>query len=279
MKRILTAIVALVVVGGILLIGFPPLVWGFILLVYMQGLREFYDMIRKEHQPLAPVGYLGFLLSVGCLYLYTHAGFFKNPVLWLLTLPFILILMATYAWFVQTFSVQKWIPNLVWTLVGWLYLTPAACATGLIWNLGAHRSLTVHPLWMWTVPIWMADSFAYYGGRAFGRHLLAPKLSPKKTWEGLFSGILGAGVASFLIFQIWQSKGVLNYKGYDILICTLIAGVIGPTGDLVESAFKRWAGVKDSSNILPGHGGVLDRLDSLLFTAPFFLIYWVHRFQ
>ena len=112
------------------------------------------------------------------------------------------------------------------------------------------------------------DSTAYYGGRAFGRHALAPKISPKKTVEGAIAGLIGSmlvgGIAGvFFLGEPWLG----------ITVISAATAVVGQIGDLAESAMKRSAGVKDSSSILPGHGGILDRLDSVLFAAPVF--YWL----
>lgn len=119
--------------------------------------------------------------------------------------------------------------------------------------------------------IWAGDSAAYYGGRAFGRHALAPKVSPKKTVEGAISGLLASVVAGVAV-------GTWRYPGQSLpnlaAMCAVVA-VAGQIGDLAESAVKRSAGVKDSSSILPGHGGILDRLDSLLFAAPVF--FWLFK--
>ena len=115
--------------------------------------------------------------------------------------------------------------------------------------------------------IWIGDSAAYYIGRAFGKHPLAPKISPKKTVEGGIAGLVASMLAG-AIGGVW-------FLGEPWLSVTLIAGataVMGQIGDLAESALKRSAAVKDSSSILPGHGGILDRLDSLFFAAPVF--YW-----
>ena len=114
--------------------------------------------------------------------------------------------------------------------------------------------------------IWVGDTAAYYGGRAFGRHLLAPKVSPKKTVEGAAAGLIGSVVAGLVAAFV---LGESNLQMAGISGATAIAGQLG---DLAESMLKRSAGVKDSSSILPGHGGILDRLDSLFFAAPLF--YW-----
>jgi phosphatidate cytidylyltransferase len=115
--------------------------------------------------------------------------------------------------------------------------------------------------------IWVGDTAAYYGGRAFGRHLLAPKVSPKKTVEGAAAGLIGSVVAGLVAAFV---LGESNLQMAGISGATAIAGQLG---DLAESVLKRSAGVKDSSSILPGHGGILDRLDSLFFAAPVF--YWL----
>jgi phosphatidate cytidylyltransferase len=119
--------------------------------------------------------------------------------------------------------------------------------------------------------IWAGDSAAYYGGRAFGKHALAPKVSPKKTVEGAISGLL-ASVAAGAAVGLWRYP--TQPLPLVAAMCAVVA-VAGQIGDLAESALKRSAGVKDSSSILPGHGGILDRLDSLLFAAPVF--FWLFK--
>jgi phosphatidate cytidylyltransferase len=120
---------------------------------------------------------------------------------------------------------------------------------------------------------WAADTGAYYAGSLWGKHLLAPKISPKKTVEGLFGGI-GLAVAAALLAQVWF---VPQLQPIDTVILGVVLTGAGLFGDLWESAIKRRVGIKDSGHILPGHGGMLDRIDSLLFTAPTFYYYvaWV----
>src|SRR5690606_27484613 len=114
------------------------------------------------------------------------------------------------------------------------------------------------------VSVWGADTFAYAAGRLFGRHPLFPRVSPKKTWEGAAGGLLGAFavIAGFKLAVL----GVLGWG--DVAALALCAGVAGPLGDLAESLFKRAAGVKDSGNWIPGHGGMLDRIDAACVAVP-----------
>jgi phosphatidate cytidylyltransferase len=116
---------------------------------------------------------------------------------------------------------------------------------------------------------WAADTGAYYIGTLWGKHLLAPSISPKKTVEGVIGGLALAMIAS-LLAHVWFLPQLSLVD--TVILGTLLAGA-GLVGDLFESAMKRRVGVKDSGGILPGHGGMLDRLDSLLFTAPTFYYY------
>ncbi|CAL2111930.1 Phosphatidate cytidylyltransferase [Tenacibaculum sp. 190130A14a] len=116
--------------------------------------------------------------------------------------------------------------------------------------------------------IWTNDSFAYLVGKNFGKHKLFEKVSPKKTIEGFLGGLLFAILAGFII-----AKNSIIFSVADWIIIAIIVSIMGNLGDLVESKFKRQANVKDSGTIMPGHGGLLDRLDSLFFLAPFVYLY------
>ena len=124
--------------------------------------------------------------------------------------------------------------------------------------------------------IWTNDTFAYIIGKSMGKHKLFEKISPKKTIEGFFGGLIFAIFAGYLI-SMYLIKPSAQFSDKSILIWMIIAaivGVIGTIGDLIESKFKRIAGVKDSGKIMPGHGGVLDRLDSVIFVAPFIFLFY-----
>lgn len=140
---------------------------------------------------------------------------------------------------------------------GILYTMSSALATGWLWGVGGGQSILAV-----FILIWLSDSMAYVGGRLFGRTPLAPILSPKKTWEGLFTGIVFTTGTAFALFHF-----TLGVTLKLTLLLALVVAVTAPVGDLIGSYFKRQAGVKDSGIFLPGHGGFLDRLDSYLLSS------------
>ena len=146
----------------------------------------------------------------------------------------------------------------------------AALAVGIVYIFGSWKTgillHDINPNWlMFGLGVnWIGDTGAYYVGRNFGRHKLAPAVSPGKSWEGAAASVV-TGVAAGMIYL------PLTIKGTSLLragLLALAANVAGQVGDLVESAVKRGAGVKDSGTLLPGHGGVLDRVDSTMFALP-----------
>ncbi len=154
----------------------------------------------------------------------------------------------------------------------------AAISFGLVYIFGAWRSSFglraegAHWLFFALVVNWIGDSAAYYGGRAFGRHKLAPDLSPGKTWEGTIASVFGSTAFGLLYLGRFAPEVPL----WEVAVVSVVANVAGQMGDLAESAMKRGAGVKDSGHLLPGHGGWLDRLDSSLFAMPVVYL-WVLR--
>jgi phosphatidate cytidylyltransferase len=125
--------------------------------------------------------------------------------------------------------------------------------------------------WMLTAlpATWLADSGAYFIGRWLGKSKLAPRLSPKKTWAGFIGGVLAGTISGALLILLWRSVDFLPQSTplWQGAVMGLILAILTPMGDLIISLFKRTAGVKDSSNIIPGHGGILDRIDSWIWAA------------
>ena len=139
-----------------------------------------------------------------------------------------------------------------------LWAVSVAGLAGVGWGNGTYAPEL--PLG-WFVLIWLNDTGAYFAGRAFGRHKLAPSISPGKTWEGWFGGMVASVLAGWVLSNVLS----LDVSWWAL---ALVVSVLGPAGDLTQSALKRRAGVKDSGQLLPGHGGILDRFDSHIFAAP-----------
>lgn len=140
---------------------------------------------------------------------------------------------------------------------GLLYTFASALATGWLWGVGGGQSILAV-----FILIWLSDSMAYVGGRLFGRTPMAPVLSPKKTWEGLITGILFTVGTAYGLFHL-----ALDVSLKRTVVLAVVVAATAPIGDLIGSYFKRQSGVKDSGVFLPGHGGFLDRLDSYLLSS------------
>ncbi|MDH3692157.1 MAG: phosphatidate cytidylyltransferase [Gammaproteobacteria bacterium] len=207
---------------------------------------------------------LAFVLTLGLAGVLLYA---QSTVL----IPVLVISVGWWLWAVVKLG-SKSVPAKSWVclLRGLLFLLPCWYAMVYLHNSGPMGSTLLLLLF---VIVWIADTAAYFAGKAWGRVKLAPNISPGKTVEGFL-----AGVAAVVLFSLVSGILVWGYHGWRLLswvvICT-IAGLLSVVGDLVESKLKRTAGVKDSGVILPGHGGVLDRADSISAAAPAFALGWV----
>jgi len=268
MKRILTAVVVLPFLIASILIS--SLWWLFVLLAaaaMVVGLWEFYLLAKKlKLQPEVAAGYLA-----GAALITIHLQ--NDPANVLLVL-FLIIAVTIGTMIAFTFRggpFDKMIASVGATLVGVLYV-PLLGSHLVALRTGFPQPLSAHLLSFFFLVLMGSDAGAYYTGRALGRRKLAPSISPGKTWEGAVGGVVAAllmaDLAHFWFFRELPLKYMMPLAG--------VMAVLGIFGDLAESALKRGAGAKDAANILPGHGGILDRLDSLLFNAP--LIYYFARF-
>lgn len=275
--RILTALAALpILIAAVILPAFFPqaswATWLFLLiagLALTAGLFEFYTLTKKlELKADAGIAYLG-AAALFIAFLFDAPS--KFPDLLILTIAlFVIAVLIT-----QTFRFQidfsKMITGIGATLFGVFYV---AFLGGFLVSMrvGFDSVLSTHLLEFFFLVIMGADSGAYFTGKYLGKHKLAPKISPGKTVEGLIGGILTslifAALACHWFFPELSLKAALPLAA--------IMAIVSVLGDLAESAIKRGAGAKDAANFLPGHGGLLDRLDSLLFNAP--LIYYFAKF-
>lgn len=168
--------------------------------------------------------------------------------------------------------VQGSISGRLYQFLYWVSILGSFLAVYMLYNQSALLLLSVLKI------VWLADIGAYFAGRAFGKHKLAPSISPGKTWEGVIGGVVAVLLVAscVLCFTTWQTTlaaRIFEKYGWIAMICGLVALVaLSILGDLLESKLKRRAGMKDSSQLLPGHGGVLDRIDSLIPVLPLALL-------
>ena len=256
-RRIYTVLVLAPLVYAIIRY-LPPLAFsGGVLLAGALALFEFYRLCfnDRSHPWQVGIGLTGF----AALILGTHRPDIIVPILLATVVCIISVPLLSRS------PLEQSLRDGAMTLFGVLYL-------GL--TLSTLSMTRLLPLGEWLIfflllVTWASDTGAYIVGTLYGRHRLAPTISPKKTVEGLVGGLIGAIIVAYA--ARWWFLPELS--GLDCLILAILLTITGLWGDLTESAMKRSVGMKDSGRILPGHGGMLDRLDSLLFTAPVFYYY------
>ena len=274
--RLLTAAIALpIIIASIILpIYYPQAIWLFVGIAasaLAAGLFEFYSLTKKlELKADAAIGYAGAaVLFVGFIF----DAPAKMPEILLLTLALLIVAVLISQTFRFQADFSKMLTGIGVTIVGVLYvafLGGFLVATRVGFENGSN--LSTHLLAYFFLVIFGSDAGAYFAGRSFGKHKLAPNISPGKTVEGLIGGLVAA--AAFAVLSTFWFFPELPFK-WSIPLAIVLAAV-GVLGDLCESAMKRGSKTKDAASILPGHGGLLDRLDSLLFGAP--ILYYFSRF-
>ncbi len=261
-QRIITAIVlALIVVGTILGLGSFYVSVLLAVTLFFSMLEMINMTVSKSPVVQWSVAFLAgalFFLSLpymGILSIFFHS--YIGLLMWLL----ILLFLFSYRFSGQWGMPAKLAVSLLSTVLFWI------CINGLYF-LHAHFEQGAWMLMYMLTLVWVADIGAYFSGRKFGRHKLAPGISPGKTWEGVIGGLVLNSVWITLVFWVSGGWGM----GYiQFLVLGLVTAALSVVGDLYESILKREAGLKDSGNTLPGHGGVLDRIDSVIAATPVFL--------
>jgi phosphatidate cytidylyltransferase len=282
-KRIATAVVLIPIV--LLLVLRAPLpalalvtgaialitVYEFLKLTEAYGIRPFY----KPTYVVIALFFVFLAIDVGTPLLST--GFFLvGSVIVASLLPFVFLTLA-----MRSVDLSSAFPAASATVFAFGYV---ALPMGLFVNLRQQASGAILVIYLLLV-VWAGDIFAYFVGRSVGRHLMSPRISPKKTWEGAAASVIASTIigTAFYKYALPISSALLNAHliqrrdGYfdlnqpallPIVVLSVVVNIAAQLGDLVESLIKRGAGVKDSGAILPGHGGMLDRIDALLFAAP-----------
>jgi phosphatidate cytidylyltransferase len=249
-RRVLTAVVGIPLVIAVIWFGEP---WFTLLIAVMAvlGSWEFYRLAKLTK--VQPIIYFGMAWTL-LLVLSPHCpSSFAIPVL------ISSAILISLIWLLFRSSREQGFSDWAWTMAGILYIG---------WMLSYWVTLrdaeTGKELVFWAMFTTFAnDISAFFIGRALGKHRLAPRISPGKTWEGAIGGIFASIIASLILGAIFH----LPFSYWQIALWGLAISIFAQLGDLVESLLKRNTGVKDAGNLVPGHGGILDRIDSLIFTG------------
>lgn len=267
-QRLITGMVLIALLLGALFV-MPPIAWTVLVVVMvMLGISEWGRLSKlSAHGAIAywwitfavMAGMAGFGLTGTVRPTLLHLPLYALSVLfWIVLAPL---------WMMRGWHVRQ---PLAMALVGWMVLIPFGLA---MIDLRAKSSWLVLGI---MALVWIADTAAYFSGKKFGKHKLAPTISPGKTWEGVAGAVLV--VSLYVVAAGYFSGQVHGFRNFILLTLISWVGVaLSVTGDLFESAAKRQAGVKDSGALLPGHGGVLDRIDAMTSTLPaaaFALLVW-----
>jgi len=241
---------------------------GLVDLVILLGLREFYVLMRaKGYQPFESLGYF-------CALAISAYAWRQGVAVPLILTASLLAIMVRE---VFRGDPSHSLTHMAVTVFGIMYVGWLGSHLVMLRELpaqqGAPGSVGADMVFFAALVTWATDTGAYLAGVAVGRHPLAPRISPKKTREGALGGLVAASLAGWLCARGFASF-VTPLSG---ALLGLAAGVVGQLGDLVESLIKRDAGTKDTAELIPGHGGVLDRFDSMLFVVPVFY-YWFRLF-
>ncbi len=267
-QRILTAVVLLALLIPALAV---PMAWPFLTLTLLLIAAAAWEWARLNASGPTASWLWGVSLALACMLAWALGWTERAPkgVWWLAAAVWVIGgALALRA------GPQAWpaLPGHMRLLLGWLALWSAWLALASARAVGLGFILSALSV------VWVADIAAYFGGKAFGKHKLAPSISPGKSWEGVVSGALGVALLAAL-WLFWERNGLGRGPSLFSMIFQQAGGLLGVlmlvvltgmsvVGDLVESLVKRAAGAKDSSRLLPGHGGVLDRVDALLPTLP-----------
>ena len=257
LKRILTTVLGLPIVALLFTLGNQYIIGIAVLIASTISMHEYFGAVKKVAKPIRWVGYLSNLYIVGAMFLKTE------QLLSIVTLSIPIVIFLLFSNVIVT-DMKITFKDVAYTLVGIMYIAIFFMFLELIRKLEHGKVLFAYTF----VISWSTDIFAYLIGKKWGKHKIS-KISPKKSIEGCIAGAIGAVLVSIIYITISNIFWGTEFSYLFIAIISLVLSLISQVGDFVASSIKRFVDVKDYGNLLPGHGGMLDRLDSLVFIAPF----------
>lgn len=265
-KRLASALLGFPLVVIILTFGNKYVVDILLAGIALLAMQEYFNAIQKKCKPVRWLGYISciFIALIHIILEHTSRDI-VNKIL-LLIVP--MLMLISFSQIIIT-NMKTNFKDIAYTVFGILYIITCISFISLI--RGAENGIIL--IWYAIIAAWGTDTFAYLIGKKFGKHKFS-QVSPKKSIEGCIAGIVGAVVIVILYTIAMNSIYNLQYSYISMMVITVILSVIGQVGDFAASSIKRYVDVKDYSNLIPGHGGMLDRIDSLMFLAPFAYVFF-----
>ena len=265
-KRITSAILGIPLVIIILTFGNTYVVDIFLTAVALLSMQEYFNAVQKECKPIRWIGYLACFSIVGIHILPQYVSNQTMMSIAMLIVP--ILLLISFAQIIIT-NMKTNFKDVSYTIFGIIYIITCIGFLSMIRGMENGRIL----VWFAIIAAWGTDTFAYLIGKRFGKHKFS-QVSPKKSIEGCIAGVIGAVILILIYTMAINSIWDLEYAYFPIIGITILLSIIGQVGDFAASSIKRYVNVKDYSNLIPGHGGMLDRIDSLMFLAPFAYVFF-----
>ena len=268
--RIISSVVGLLLLIGAVIISKETLAVAVFILAIL-GINEIYSAFSNAgYKPIKPIGYvlcfiillIGFFNSIPDMTQVYRIALFGSFVIFLILYTLPVFLYGKYS----TVDVSVTLYGIFYVIFLFMFIV-----------LTRRLEYGSHFVWLILLGAWSTDTFGYFVGTKFGKKKLAPKLSPHKTVEGSVAGVIGS-IIIIVLYGIVLQRYLVHIPYYHYIIIGALCGIISQVGDLVASATKRYTKIKDYGYIIPGHGGILDRFDSVLFTAPvvyFYIMFFI----
>lgn len=265
-KRLTSALLGFPLVVIILTFGNKYVVDICLAIIALLSMQEYFNVIKHECKPIKWLGYISCLFIALIHFVPEHVPQNITNSILILIVP--ILMLISFLQVIIT-NMKTNFKDVVYTLFGILYVITSISFIAL--TRGLENGIAI--VWYAIIAAWGTDTFAYLVGKKWGKHKFS-KVSPKKSIEGCIAGVVGAIIIAVIYTIAINSIFKYGYSYLYVIVITAILSIIGQVGDFTESSIKRYVNVKDASNLIPGHGGMLDRIDSLMFIAPFAYIFF-----